>query len=177
MSKKGSNSPILQIYKNKISLKNIFSFRALEIYYHRHINISTLLSQEYVVKKSSSKILIINLGNIDSEIRVRNFNTISEHKHVNNIEELDLLTYRGEALIEKCYYYNATGGKSPLFIDRIRKDFWNNLINDYTWESITTNWEDLNYDGNNNKLNVLKRTKVVDKEAKTTIIKKELRKE
>ena len=157
----------LNITKNIISIEGFHNFRCIEIHYLNKMNIFTLLPDTYIVKKANNRIIIINMNPIDLSI-------------TNNNKELDLIRYSGSALIQRAFFYDESTYKISMLIKNVQRDFWNTLgveEGNMEWDYITRFWEDLDYDGNNNKRSVLHRIKKVDKEAKTTTTLKEIRKE
>ena len=72
----------------------------------------------------------------------------------------DLFDYRGTALITRCTMYDFENNKINLNVDKTAVQIWNNLhgINQlegfktYDWYTLTTNWDDMEFDGKYNKI-------------------------
>ena len=94
----------------------------------------------------------------------------------------NLFTYTGKATINACSLYLDYKNIIGIHIERTKFDFWDSMLSydedgdDSSWVSLNTKYEDLNYDGYNNKKYYIERIKTYDNETKTFTTTKEIRK-
>ena len=98
----------------------------------------------------------------------------------------DLINYRGKALITVCKLVKEDLTSFNLFVNKSALELWNTLskteLSNGTagtrqdWAYLTRDWENIEYDGNNNKLSYIHRKTTYDKEARTYTTVKEIRK-
>ena len=167
MSKYSINKIIID--KHKVTLNTVENFRCLEIKFAGSIKPISLLSDNYIIHKGLNKIIIINLNQLTSDY--------------NKSYELDLFKYKGTAPITEVVLINKYKMKFVLGISRNDLDIWNVLggydddgNEEKDWAYMTRNWEDLDFDGNNNKKYYIERIKTYDNETKTFTTTKEIRK-
>ena len=128
--------------------------------------IQSLLSSDYIVKAGSKIIIIVKLSNTLDVVK-------------------DLFKYKGNAAITKCRIITPDLESIQLQVNEHSLQLWNKLEK-YTltgsdtiqqdWAYLGENWEDIDFDGNNDKHYYTYRRKVYDKESKTYTKIKELRK-
>ena len=158
----------LIIDKHKVTLNSTREFRCLELTFAGSIKIVSLLPDNYIINKGLNKIIIVNL------------NKISRTTY-NKLNEIDLFRYKGRSPITRIVFIDEYNIKSPLVIFREELELWNTLRNtnqdDFDkWAFLTRNWEDMDFDGDNNKQYYIYRKKIYDKDTKTTTTTKEIRK-
>ena len=152
----------LNIDKEMVSIDTDFVYQLIEIHYVGTINIISLLPENYIIKKGNNKILIIKLNKGSSSLS-------------------ELFKYEGYAMITRCNVLNDKLVKNNLYVNKSSLEFWNTLIKvegqeEPVYEYMTRNWEDLDFDGNNNKKYYIERIKTYDNETKTFTTTKEIRK-
>ena len=144
-------------------------FRCLEINYIGSTKIVTLLPQNYIVKKSHNKIYIFNIGNIRNIVESKTENM-----------DLDLFKYKGKALFTRAKITNRQKIQGNVFISRQHIQVWKSLFKrddvEYDWAYLDDKWEDIDFDGKNNKQSYIHRHIDKDEEANTTTITREIRK-
>jgi|LUMU01.1.fsa_nt_gb hypothetical protein len=161
------------IDKHKVTLNAVQDFRCLEMNFAGSINTISLLPNNYIIHKGLNKIIIINLNQTSTVF--------------NKSYDLDLFKYKGTAPITEALLINKHKMKLVLGIVRNDLDIWNVLggykddylaedIDEKDWAYMTRNWEDLDFDGNNNKKHYIERIKTYDNETKTFTTTKEIRK-
>ena len=158
----------LIIDKHKVTLNSTKEFRCLEITFAGSIKIVSLLPDNYIINKGLNKIIIVNLNNIGRTT-------------YNKLIEIDLFRYKGRSPITRIVFIDEYNIKSPLVIFREELELWNTLRNtnqdDFDkWAFLTRNWEDMDFDGDNNKQYYIYRKKIYDKDTKTFTTTKEIRK-
>ena len=120
----------LNIGKEKVSIDTDINYQAIQMEYVGTINIKSLLPNNYIVSSGNNKIIIAKLTKDDN-----NF--------------LDLFTYKGLAIISNCMLVTKDLQKHNLYINKSNIETYDML--DGLWDNQTRNFEDLEYDGNNNK--------------------------
>ena len=157
----------LNIGKEIVSLDTDLTFKVIEISYVGTIKIKSLLPDNYMVANGNNKIIIVKT--------IKDNNIIS-----------DLFSYKGMAMITRCKLATDDLKLYNLYINKSNLELWNTLIKTESsgttagtqqdWAYMTKFWEDIDYDGNNNKLSYIHRKTIYDKETKTYTTTKEIRK-
>ena len=153
----------LNIGKSVVSLDTDVVYQAIQIEYVGTINVISLLPNNYILQKGANKIIIV---------KMEKSNTIIS----------DLFEYRGMAMITHCMLVDPNLNKHNLYINKSNLQLWNTLRGanasqgDMDWAYFGENWEDIDFDGNNNKRNYLYRKTTYDKDTKTYTTTKEIRK-
>ena len=142
------DSLLLNVGKQIVSIDKEVNYQAIEIEYVGTINIISLLSDDYIIKNNNNKIIILKLSN-------------------NNKRKEELFKYNGVATIIRC-------------TKKHKLDFWHLLgVDDdikTTWDKLNRNYEDLNYDGYNNKKKYIHRKTTYDNETRKYTTTREIRK-
>ena len=167
MAKEYSYKGRLIVGKAKVYIDTELKYQGLEINYVGDINMTSLLPNNYIVANGNGKIIIIKTT-----------------KDENNYK--DLFSYLGMAIITKCLLVDIDLNKYLLPIDKTSLEIWNKLgrtKRSYTgdsegqdWAYITRNWQDINFDGINNKLAYIHSKSEYDVEAKKITRTREIRK-
>ena len=145
----------LNIGEKIVQIDADINYQAIEIKYVGTINIISLLTNNYIVSYGRNKIIILKI--------VKNNDILT-----------DLFSYKGMAMITSCKLITEDLNTHNLYVNKTSLELWNRL--DGSWEKITKNTEDINFDGNNNKKNYLYRKTTYDKDSKTYTTTKEIRK-
>ena len=140
-------------------------FRCLEITYLGTASLVSLLSQNYIIKKSHNKIYIFNIG------------------RVNNTEEninLDLFKYKGKALFPRAEIIDVDKNIDNIFISKAPIQIWSALYKKddvgIDWAYLNDKWEDIDFDGRNNKYSYIHRHADKNQETGITTTTREIRK-
>ena len=120
----------LNIGKEKVSIDTDINYQAIQMEYVGTINIKSLLPNNYIVSSGNNKIIIAKLTKDDNNL-------------------LDLFTYKGLAIISNCMLVTKDLQKHNLYINKSNIETYDML--DGLWDNQTRNFEDLEFDGNNNK--------------------------
>ena len=153
----------LNIGKSVVSLDTDIVYQAIQIEYVGTINVISLLPNNYILQKGANKIIIV---------KMERSNTIIS----------DLFEYRGMAIITHCMLVDPNLNKHNLYINKPNLQLWNTLRganasqDDMDWAYFGENWEDIDFDGNNNKRNYLYKKTTFDEETNTYTTTKEIRK-
>ena len=150
----------LNIGKKNVSIDTDINYQAIEIKYAGTMNVSSLLPDNYILEKGSNKIIIVKMVKDDNILN-------------------DLFSYRGMAIITHCMIVDANLNKYNLYVNKSNLELWNTLIGEKSsadWDYLTNHWEDISFDGNNNKRNYLYKKTTFDKETNTYTTTKEIRK-
>ena len=150
----------LNIGKKNVSIDTDINYQAIEIKYAGTMNVSSLLPNNYILEKGSNKIIIVKMIKDDNILN-------------------DLFSYRGMAIITHCMIVDANLNKYNLYVNKSNLELWNTLIGEKSsadWDYLTNHWEDISFDGNNNKRNYLYKKTTFDKETNTYTTTKEIRK-
>ena len=148
----------LNIGKNVVSLDTDIVYQAIQIEYIGTINIISLLPNNYILQKGANRIIIVKMEKSDTIIS-------------------DLFEYRGMAMITHCMLVGPDLNKHKSNLQ-----LWNTLQapdsseNNMDWAYFGENWEDIDFDGKNNKKNYLHRKTTFNKETNTYTTTKEIRK-
>ena len=157
----------LIISSDKVTCISPDRFRVLEMNYVGDITIFSLLSNNYVISKSTSKIIILN------------FNTSNLYDNTDN-QSLELFKYKGTAIFSEPFLATKHKYKFRLTVETIGYETWDGLSRagqtNYSWDYMTRNWEDLSYDGKNNKISFIKNKVEVDNDTNIRTVKREIRK-
>jgi|9_EtaG_2_1085328.scaffolds.fasta_scaffold00116_15 hypothetical protein len=145
----------LNIDKEKVSLDTNIVYQGIQIEYVGTINITSLLPNDYIVSSGNNKIIIAKLI-----------------KNDNNLQ--DLFTYKGLAIISKCILITEDLQKHILYINKSNIDTYGMLNN--SWDNLTRNYEDLKFDGNNNKKRYLFKRRIKDEDTGIITETREIRK-
>tara|TARA_Y100000401_G_scaffold116838_1_gene123613 strand:- start:1371 stop:1841 length:471 start_codon:yes stop_codon:yes gene_type:complete len=145
----------LNIGKEKVSLDTNIIYQGIQLEYVGTINITSLLPSNYIVSNGNNKIIIAKLTK-DSD----NF--------------LDLFKYKGLAIISKCMLVTEDLKKHILYINKSNIDTYGMLDN--SWDNLTRNYEDLEFDGNNNKKRYLFKRRIKDEDTGIVTETREIRK-
>ena len=164
MIKQKNITSFINIDKQKVSLiSNNKYFRVIEFSYTGNIKIKSLLDENFVIKSNKDKILIINFSNA----------LFSEN----------LLSYKGQLKIFNCNAYTPSNRVLKLFVNQQELQQWNTFMKSKDedgdgpiYDSMTINWEDMDFDGNNNKSKRIHRKTIYNKETRTYTTTKEIRK-
>tara|TARA_B100001769_G_C22001455_1_gene538177 strand:- start:537 stop:1007 length:471 start_codon:yes stop_codon:yes gene_type:complete len=155
MNRKKTYNGNLNIGQKTIRIDTNMNYQGIEIEYVGTINITSLLPSNYIVKSGNNKIIIIKLTK-DQDILS------------------DLFTYKGVAMITRCMLVKEDLETHNIYINKSNLELYNRLDGDY--DNISKNWDDLSFDGNNNKKSYIYRKSTLDKENKTFTTIKEIRK-
>ena len=153
----------LNIGKKNVSIDTDINYQAIEIEYIGTINISSLLPNNYIVNNGNNKIIIVKMVKDDNILN-------------------DLFSYRGMAIITKCKIVTEDLNTHNLYVNKSNLELWNTLesldssASNVDWDYLTNHWEDISFDGNNNKRNYLYKKTTFDKETNTYTTTKEIRK-
>ena len=156
----------LNIYKDKITIKCDYAFQGIEIDYidasedGRGSRFSSLLPSNYLLRSGTNKILVLKL-NLDNE---------SDYVGV----ETELFTHGEGFQITNAFLATKNLQKISLQVNNLFLENWCNLGGDASWDNLTRNWEDIDYDGRV-KIPKWHKIKNVDKEAQTITTTRELR--
>ena len=159
----------LNIGTNNVSLDTDLPFKMIVIKYFGVMRIASLMSDSYTIKNNtlSKEIVISNINESDNIIN-------------------DLFKYKGRAGIYKCILHTYNNIKYNIYVNKSNLEVWNSLRKTekvgttdgvaQDWASLTRNWEDISFDGNNDKKPYMHRRTTYDNETKTYTTIKELRK-
>jgi hypothetical protein len=155
MNRKKTYNGNLNIGQKTIRIDTNINYQGIEIEYVGTVNITSLLPSSYIVKSGNNKVIIIKL--------IKNDDILS-----------DLFTYKGVAMITKCMIVTQDLETHNIYINKSNLELYNRLDGDY--DNISKNWNDLSFDGNNNKKSYIYRKSTLDEENKTFTTIKEIRK-
>ena len=155
MNRKKTYNGNLNIGQKTIRIDTNINYQGIEIEYVGTINITSLLPSSYIVKSGNNKVIIIKL--------IKNDDILS-----------DLFTYKGVAMITKGMIVTQDLETHNIYINKSNLELYNRLDGDY--DNISKNWNDLSFDGNNNKKSYIYRKSTLDEENKTFTTIKEIRK-
>lgn len=155
MNRKKTYKGNLNIGQKTIRIDTNINYQGIEIEYVGTVNITSLLPSSYIVKSGNNKVIIIKL--------IKNDDILS-----------DLFTYKGVAMITKCMIVTQDLETHNIYINKSNLELYNRLDGDY--DNISKNWNDLSFDGNNNKKSYIYRKSTLDEENRTFTTIKEIRK-
>ena len=164
----------LIVSENDVTLKTGIPYLVVAIEFVGNININSLLSSNFIVKKGYKKILIANI-NYNSEL--------SSYK-----EEIKLFEYYGKAQIIDCSIITTSLREVKIPVDRSVLQLWTTMARipkdnyditqdeGFRYEDMTVNWEDLDFDGDNSRMNQLYNYREYDYETKKYTTTRQIRK-
>ena len=157
MSSKKTYNGSLNIGEKNVMLDSDINYQVIEIQYTGNMTISNLLPKEYLVKLGNGKIIIAKLN-------------------INDTVEKDLFNYRGRANITRCTLVDINNNKYNILPNKTALLMWEKLSNtlkvgttsgvEKDWAYLSLNWEDIQFDGNNDKRLYTYRQEIYDKETK-----------
>tara|TARA_R100000664_G_scaffold17978_1_gene26972 strand:+ start:4345 stop:4845 length:501 start_codon:yes stop_codon:yes gene_type:complete len=134
----------LNIDKTKIFVDTSYNFRTIEINYINRFKVRQINRNNIKMLKGNGKILIKNLG-------LRKLTNLFE--------------YKGLPIFTKCVLTDTNRRKHNLYINRLSLETWDKLSGTLnietneeilqTWEGLTRFYEDLDFDGNNDRKTIL----------------------
>ena len=155
----------LNIGRESVSIHTNNVWQGIEIKFSGKMRIESMLSNNYIVKAGENKVIIVKLNNTLEVVK-------------------DLFKYKGNSGITKCKIITPELESIKLQINEHSLQLWNTLQK-YTlegsdtieqdWAYLGENWEDIDFDGNNDKHYYTYRKTIYDKEADTYTEIKELR--
>ncbi len=136
----------IKINQYDVEIETDINYQAIEISFNGIMDIQPLIGKNYIIKKGYNKIIIAKL-NYDYAIVSKIFK------------------YRGIANINSCTLIDKDYNKYNIYVDKSILQIWNRLkgyVVKYSesnpdnnvkqdWAYLTRNWEDIEFDGNNNK--------------------------
>ena len=142
----------LIIKQKSVEIDTEISYSAIEIRYRGEMYIKNNLPNDFIVRKGNNKIIILRFSKDD---------TI----------HTDLFEYSGSCNI----YYAMMVDKDLNTYDLLVKKPALELYNTFkgAWESMTTNYEDMNFNGNNSRIKAFKQVSSLDAETNTITTTKE----
>tara|TARA_R100001530_G_C4267669_1_gene142256 strand:- start:193 stop:726 length:534 start_codon:yes stop_codon:yes gene_type:complete len=159
-------SAVLKIGEKIVSIQASEIWKGLQIEFQGKVEINSLLPDDYIVESGVNKIIIVKFNKRDEVLS-------------------DLFKYKGKLNILSCIMVSGDLKQTTVHIDKSSMQLWNTLYGSVNkkgetvlkdWAYLGENWEDLDFDGNNNKYSYTYRKQVYDKESKTYTEIKELRK-
>ena len=119
------------------------SFSILKIQYLGQINIRSYLPKGYKIIKKNNNFIFIN------------------NRRYSNRKITNLFSYKGTAIITKCFVFDVLKQRYSIPIDKRALELWstlygstdNNTFVKYKWEDTTRNWENIEFNGKNNRRN------------------------
>ena len=167
MKKEKTYNGNLNIGEKIVSVDTNHNWAAFEIDFSGKMEIESLLPDDYIVKAGRSKIVIVKLNKREESLS-------------------ELFKYKGATMITRCMLVTPELESIILYINNRSLQLWNTLMKServgsedgvqQDWAYLGENWEDIDFDGNNNKQYYTYRKTVYDKETKKYIKTKELRK-
>ena len=162
-SKEKSYTGNLNITESKVFIDTDIDYAAIEINYIGTLAIKSLLPNNFLVSKGSSKVIILKFSN-------------------DNTIQSDLFKYMGQCLITKASIYKKDKTKHKLVINKSSLQLWNALRKQdradgeksYDYDTLTRNWEDIKFEGRNNDIRKITYKNIYDKDANTNTLKKEI---
>ena len=158
----------LNIGEHIVSIDTDIEFQGIEIEYVGSMTIISLLSSDYLVKIGGNKIIIVKMS-------------------LNEEKITDLFQYKGVAMISRCRIITPEFESIKMSINKLILQLWNTLMKtqrtetggagtEQDWAYLGENWEDIDFDGKNNKKYYTYRKTTYDEDAKTYTTTKEIRK-
>ena len=158
----------LNIGEHIVSIDTDIAFQGIEIEYVGTMTIISLLSDGYLVKIGRNKIIIVKMNQDETKIN-------------------DLFEYKGMAMISRCRIITYGLESINMYVNKRNLQLWNTLMKTertetggdgaaQDWAYLGEKWEDIDFDGKNNKRYYTYRKTTYDKEAKTYTTTKEIRK-
>ena len=155
----------LNIGEKIVSIDTKEDWAGIEIDFTGKVEIKSLLPEDYIVKAGVNKIVVVK------------FNSRSESLN-------ELFEYKGNPKIKKCIIATKELESKNLYINHSSLQLWNTLGGSLKgtgeqikkdWAYLGENWEDIDFDGNNDKHYYIYRKQVYDKDSKTYTTIKEKR--
>ena len=157
----------LYVGENYVEIKTDINYQMIQIKYYGYMGIYSSLPDNYVIRNGKSAILIIKKTN-------------------DNYTEKKLFRYKGYAKIVSCSVYDKNNDKHKIMINKSAIMTWDSMsvIKDakstgssliYKYDTLTRNWEDMIFDGNNNKKNYIYIKTIKEKESGNITTIKEIR--
>ena len=145
----------LLIKEKSVEINTDIVYQGIEIRYKGELYINNKLPNDFIVQKGNNKIIIIRFSNNDEIIEELfeyngNCNIYYAKMVDKDLNEYDLITKK-----PALQTWSALGTK--------RLD--DNSTSKYLWESLTTNYDDLYFNGNNSYAKTLKQVSKIDNEA------------
>ena len=156
----------LNVLVDKVSIDTRINYRAIEILYIGTMKIKSLLSDDYIIRAGNGKIIILKFA-------------------LNDNIESDLFKYKGMAMLTRCTLIDENTEKINIYVNKQSLQLWNTLSKkiligaddvQQDWAYLTINWEDINFDGKNNKKSYIKNITSYDRETGKYTTIKEIRK-
>ena len=156
MNKTKKHTGNLNISETQVSVDTNINYVGIEITFIGRMAIESVLPSYYLVQKGNNKIVILKFLNNDE---------------IHN----DLFNYFGQCLISRATIVDKDNVKHNLYINKLALELWNTLYDvDVTagndWDSLTRNWEDIDFEGRNDDVKKLTIIKDYDKETKSISI-------
>ena len=153
----------LLIKEKSVEINTDIVYQGIEIRYKGELYINNKLPNDFIVQKGNNKIIIIRFSTNDEIIEELfeyngNCNIYYAKMVDKDLNEYDLITKK-----PALQTWSALGTK--------RLD--DNSTSKYLWESLTTNYDDLYFNGNNSYAKTLKQVSKIDNEANTITTTKE----
>ena len=145
----------LLIKEKSVEINTDIVYQGIEIRYKGELYINNKLPNDFIVQKGNNKIIIIRFSTNDEIIEELfeyngNCNIYYAKMVDKDLNEYDLITKK-----PALQTWGALGTK--------RLD--DNSTSKYLWESLTTNYDDLYFNGNNSYAKTLKQVSKIDNEA------------
>ena len=145
----------LLIKEKSVEINTDIVYQGIEIRYKGELYINNKLPNDFIVQKGNNKIIIIRFSNNDEIIEELfeyngNCNIYYAKMVDKDLNEYDLITKK-----PALQTWGALGTKK---LD-------DNSTSKYLWESLTTNYDDLYFNGNNSYAKTLKQVSKIDNEA------------
>ena len=145
----------LLIKEKSVEINTDIVYQGIEIRYKGELYINNKLPNDFIVQKGNNKIIIIRFSTNDEIIEELfeyngNCNIYYAKMVDKDLNEYDLITKK-----PALQTWSALGTK--------RLD--DNSTSKYLWESLTTNYDDLYFNGNNSYAKTLKQVSKIDNEA------------
>lgn len=161
MSLKQAYNGVLIISEDKVSIDTYLGYIAMELEFDSKFIIKSLLPENYIIKKGDNKIIIADIDH-------------------NGISNRDLFNYVGVARITSCVIVTPKMKKKRIEIDRSCLQLWStmgyrdtknystneNVVARFKYDDLTINWEDIDFNGNNNRRKYLYYHSKYDNETK-----------
>tara|TARA_R110002020_G_scaffold249466_1_gene463414 strand:+ start:60 stop:566 length:507 start_codon:yes stop_codon:yes gene_type:complete len=167
MNKEKTYKGNLNIGKKVVSIETDKNWAGIEITFAGNMRINSLLGDDFIVNTGRKKIIVMKLNQTE-------------------YLDYDLFEYTGRAMITRCNIVTPELDEFSLYVNKHSLQLWNTLMKserdgetagvEQDWAYLGENWEDLDFDGNNDKRDYIYRRTIYDKESKTYTEIKELRK-
>tara|TARA_R100000781_G_scaffold100811_1_gene64302 strand:- start:131 stop:712 length:582 start_codon:yes stop_codon:yes gene_type:complete len=138
----------LNINEELVSIKTDIIYKAIEINYYGELYINNLMPDSYIVQKNNGKILIFRFNRNDEIIE-------------------DLFLYNGTCKIYNAYLLDSENKKHILNVKRLSLLNFN-VMYDTNWESLTSNYQEIQSKSRNDIYKGLKYKTLVNSENLST---------